>query len=38
MQPSELEEHLRDAAVDMGKPGKDPYFGQGFLDAARAVQ
>jgi subtilisin family serine protease len=38
MQPSELEEHLRDAAVDMGKPGKDPHFGQGFLDAARAVQ
>ena len=38
MKPSELEERLRAAAVDMGKPGKDAYFGQGFLDAARAVQ
>jgi subtilisin family serine protease len=38
IKPSEVEQHLRDAAVDMGKPGKDPYFGQGFLDAARAVQ
>jgi subtilisin family serine protease len=38
MKPSELEQRLRDAAVDMGKPGKDPYFGQGFLDAARAVR
>jgi subtilisin family serine protease len=38
MQPSEVERRLRDAAVDMGQPGKDPYFGQGFLDAARAVQ
>ncbi len=38
MKPSELEERLSAAAVDMGKPGKDAYFGQGFLDAARAVQ
>jgi subtilisin family serine protease len=38
MKPSELEQRLRAAAVDMGKPGKDANFGQGFLDAARAVQ
>lgn len=38
IKPSEVEQHLRDAAVDMGKPGKDPFFGRGFLDAERAVQ
>lgn len=38
MKPAELEAKLRDAAVDMGKPGKDAYFGLGFLDAARAVR
>jgi subtilisin family serine protease len=32
MKPAELEAKLRDAAVDMGTPGKDAYFGQGFLD------
>ena len=38
MKPVRLEKRLRDAAVDMGARGKDSYFGQGFLDAARAVQ
>lgn len=38
LKPSVLEQKLREAAVDMGEPGKDAYFGQGFLDAGRAVQ
>lgn len=38
LKPPEMEERLRDAAVDLGAAGRDAYFGRGFLDAARAVQ
>ncbi|HWG54302.1 MAG TPA: S8 family serine peptidase [Gemmatimonadaceae bacterium] len=38
MTPAQLGARLRASAVDLGKPGKDAFFGQGFLDAGRAVQ
>lgn len=38
MSPARMEKLLRDAAVDLGDQGRDPYFGRGFLDAAQAVQ
>jgi len=38
MTPAQLTARLRASAVDLGKPGKDAFFGNGFLDAGRTVQ
>lgn len=38
LKPAQLTDQLRNAAVPLGKPGKDPWFGLGFLDAGRAVR
>jgi subtilisin family serine protease len=33
----ELKNRLAQSADDMGKPGVDPYYGRGFINAYRAV-
>jgi len=38
MDPAHVKAALRKSADDLGKPGKDPYFGQGRVNAYRAVQ
>jgi subtilisin family serine protease len=38
MAPSDVERILRASADDLGKPGNDPAYGGGRVDAARAVQ
>lgn len=38
MAPSEVERILRASADDLGKPGNDPAYGSGRVNAARAVQ
>lgn len=38
MAPAEVERILRASADDLGKPGADPAYGSGRVDAARAVQ
>lgn len=38
MAPSEVERILRESADDLGKPGNDPAYGGGRVNAARAVQ
>jgi lantibiotic leader peptide-processing serine protease len=38
MRPSELEEILRESADDLGKRGKDAFYGKGRVNAFRAVQ
>ncbi|MFL6591323.1 MAG: S8 family serine peptidase [Luteimonas sp.] len=38
MDPSEVERILKASADDLGKPGKDPAYGSGRVNAARAVQ
>ncbi|HVI25251.1 MAG TPA: S8 family serine peptidase [Xanthomonadaceae bacterium] len=38
MAPAEVERILRASADDLGKPGKDPAYGRGRVNAARAVQ
>ncbi len=37
MPPSQVEAAMRASADDLGKPGKDPYFGHGRVNALRAV-
>ena len=37
MKPSHLKRELRKSADDLGKPGQDPYFGHGRVNAANAV-
>ena len=36
--PSQIEAVLRQSADDLGKPGRDPYYGQGRVNAAQAVR
>jgi hypothetical protein len=36
--PSQIETVLRQSADDLGKPGRDPYYGQGRVNAAQAVR
>lgn len=36
--PAQVESILRKSAEDIGKPGKDPYFGHGMVNAYNAVQ
>ncbi|MGN6512691.1 MAG: S8 family serine peptidase, partial [Lysobacteraceae bacterium] len=38
MAPAEVERILRASAEDLGKPGKDPAYGSGRVNAARAVE
>lgn len=38
MTPAQLRARLRASAVDLGKPGRDAFFGNGFLDAGQAVR
>jgi subtilisin family serine protease len=38
MKPSQVEAALRRSADDLGKPGNDAFYGQGFVNALRAVQ
>jgi subtilisin family serine protease len=38
LSPAQLESKLKSSAVDMGKPGKDKYFGHGQVNAANAVR
>ena len=37
MKPAHIERELRQSADDLGKPGGDPFFGYGRVNAARAV-
>jgi subtilisin family serine protease len=37
MDPSRVEAALRASANDLGKPGRDPYYGYGRVNALRAV-
>jgi subtilisin family serine protease len=36
--PAQVEAKLRQSATDEGKPGNDEFYGQGFVNALRAVQ
>jgi subtilisin family serine protease len=36
--PSQVQAALRQSADDLGKPGKDEFYGHGFVNALRAVQ
>jgi subtilisin family serine protease len=38
MGPAQLETRLRQSADDLGKPGKDDVYGNGRINAFRAVQ
>ena len=38
MKPSHVLRELRGSADDLGKPGQDPYYGYGRVNAARAVE
>jgi subtilisin family serine protease len=38
MAPAQVEARLRQGAVDLGKPGKDEFYGHGFVNALRSVQ
>jgi hypothetical protein len=35
--PNQIKNAIRKSADDLGQPGKDPYFGSGRIDVARAV-
>ena len=37
MPPDKLEARLRQSADDLGKPGEDEFYGQGRINALRAV-
>jgi hypothetical protein len=37
MDPARVESILRASADDLGKPGRDPYYGHGRINAYRAV-
>ena len=37
MNPGELKNHIAQTADDLGKPGKDPYYGRGRINAYNAV-
>jgi subtilisin family serine protease len=37
MSPAQLKNHLANTADDLGKPGQDPYYGRGRINAFRAV-
>jgi hypothetical protein len=37
MNPAQLKTHLALTADDLGKVGKDPYYGKGRINAYRAV-
>lgn len=37
MKPSHVEAALRQSADDLGKPGKDDYYGHGRVNAYKAV-
>jgi hypothetical protein len=36
--PGEVERHLERTARDLGRPGRDRYYGSGLVDAAAATQ
>jgi subtilisin family serine protease len=38
MSPAQLEARLRASSADLGKPGKDDFYGAGFVDAGAAVK
>lgn len=38
MHPAQVEARLRQSASDQGKPGEDEFYGQGFVNALRAIQ
>jgi len=38
MHPAQVEAALRGSADDLGKPGKDDFYGHGRVNAASAVQ
>jgi len=38
LKPAQVEAALRQSADDLGKPGNDPFYGHGFVNALRAVQ
>ncbi len=38
LQPAQLEARLRSSSDDLGKPGKDDFYGSGRVNAGRAVQ
>lgn len=38
MHPAQVEAKLRQSASDQGKPGEDEFYGQGFVNALRAIQ
>lgn len=38
MKPAHIIQQLRQSADDLGKPGQDPYFGYGRVNAARAIE
>jgi len=37
MQPGVVKTRLANAATDLGKPGKDEYYGHGYVNAAKAI-
>ncbi len=37
LSPAQVNSRLRQSATDLGKPGNDEYYGQGFVNAAKAV-
>jgi subtilisin family serine protease len=37
MDPGLVKTRLANSATDLGKPGKDEYYGHGFVNAAKAV-
>jgi subtilisin family serine protease len=38
MKPAQVEAKLRQSSEDLGKPGNDEFYGQGFVNALRAIQ
>jgi lantibiotic leader peptide-processing serine protease len=38
MKPAQVQAKLRQSADDLGKPGKDEFYGHGFVNALRAIQ
>jgi subtilisin family serine protease len=38
MHPAQVKARLQQSASDLGKPGEDEFYGQGFVNALRAVQ
>ena len=38
MKPAQVEAKLKQSSDDLGKPGKDEFYGQGYVNALAAIQ